>query len=212
MAETITTLAPPTSPRLEARRQAFIDAATAAFLEKGYANTTLDDIIARSGGSRQTLYALFGGKQGLFSAIIAERCQRIFGALAEDTLRDREPEDVLRNAGIHYLEAVTNPQALGIYRLVVAEGASMPELAERFWNAGPGSSRSLLARYFKTQSARGVLTLPDAEQAAHQFWAMLLGNFQLPCLLGLRPSPDRAEIESYVTAAVEHFMHGCRPK
>jgi AcrR family transcriptional regulator len=201
----------PARPRLEARRQAFLEAATAAFLEKGYANTTLDDVIARSGGSRQTLYALFGGKQGLFEAIMTQRCEQIFADWCEDDgLLDRAPDEVLVEVGIRYLEIVTMPEAIGVYRLVVAEGAFMKELAERFWAAGPGHSRAVLARYFAQQARRGTLRIDDPEQAAHQFWGMLLGNFQVQCLLGLRPAPDRSEIESYVWMAVARFLNGCR--
>jgi TetR/AcrR family transcriptional regulator, mexJK operon transcriptional repressor len=198
-------------PRLQARRQAFLQAATAAFLEKGYASTTLDDVIARSGGSRQTLYSLFGGKQGLFEAIMADRVGQIFGDWCEDEgLLDRVPEEVLVEVGIRYLEAVTTPDALGVYRLVVAEGVFMRELAEQFWSAGPGRSRAVLARYFAQQVERGTLHITDPDQAAHQFWGMLLGNFQIQCLLGLRPAPDRGEIESYVRMAVGRFLNGCR--
>lgn len=198
-------------PRLEARREAFVEAASAAFLEKGYANTTLDDIISRSGGSRQTLYALFGGKQGLFEALMTERCSRIFSAWEKESdLLDRPPEQVLVEVGIRYLEAVTAPDALGVFRLVVAECLFMKELAEQFWQTGPGHSRAVLARYFVQQAERGTLLLADPEQAAHQFWGMLLGNMHMQCLLGLRPSPDRAEIEAYVRTAVARFLDGCR--
>jgi TetR/AcrR family transcriptional repressor of mexJK operon len=199
-----------TRPRLEARRRAFIEAATAAFLEKGYAATTLDDIIARSGGSRQTLYALFGGKQGLFKALVAERCATIFGSLCREDMLDQAPDEILVDLGIRFIETVTAPDTLGIQRLVVSEGIFMKELAEQFWETGPARTRALLARYFEQQVRRGTLRLDDAEQAAHQFWGMLLGAFQFQCLLGLREAPDRAEAETYVRAAVALFLDGCR--
>jgi TetR/AcrR family transcriptional repressor of mexJK operon len=196
-------------PRLEARRRAFLEAATAVFLEKGYANATLDDVIARSGGSRQTLYALFGGKQGLFEALVTERCDRIFAPLCAEELH-RPPDEVLVELGIRYLDTVTAPDAIGVFRLAVAEGPFMKDLAERFWNLGPGRSRALLARYFGRQAERGTLRLRDPEQAAHQFWGMLLGNFQLQCLLGVREQPSAEEIAEFVRTAVALFLDGCR--
>jgi hypothetical protein len=36
-------------PRLEARRRAFVEAASEVFRDKGYAEATLDDVIAISG-------------------------------------------------------------------------------------------------------------------------------------------------------------------
>lgn len=197
-------------PRLEARRRAFLEAATAAFLEKGYANTTLDDVIARSGGSRQTLYALFGGKQGLFEAIMRDRCDTIFAALDADGMLDRPPDDVLVDFGVRLLGVVCAPEAVGIYRLVVAESVSMPDLAERFWSAGPGRTHALLARYIREQVRRGVLRVSDPEQAAHQFWGMSLSGFHMQCVFGLRGPPQPDEIRGFIRTAVDRFLEGCK--
>jgi AcrR family transcriptional regulator len=189
-----------------------MDAATAVFLEKGYANATLDDIIARSGGSRQTLYSLFGGKQGLFEALIAERSNSIFNPFAADELLDRTPDEMLMDLATRYLAAVTTPEALGIYRLIIAEGVFRKELAERFWQIGPGRARTLLAEYFARQTQRGVLRVQDPEQVAQQFWGMLLGTFQMQCLLGLRDVPEPEEIQASVRTAVTCFLDGCRAR
>jgi TetR/AcrR family transcriptional regulator, mexJK operon transcriptional repressor len=199
-----------TRPRRAARRHAFLEAATAVFLEKGYANATLDDVIARSGGSRQTLYSLFGGKQGLFEALITERSGKIFAPFSAEDLLDRTPDEVLVEVGVRYLETVMTPDTLGFHRLVVAEGVFMKELAERFWEMGPAHTRALLASYFEQQTRRGALRLHDPEQAAQQFWGMLLGSFQMQCLLGLREAPGSEEIEAFVRTAVAWFLDGCR--
>jgi AcrR family transcriptional regulator len=199
-----------TRPRRVARRQAFLEAAMSVFLEKGYANATLDDVIARSGGSRQTLYSLFGGKQGLFEALITERVGKIFAPFIAEHVLDRTPDEVLMDVGVRYLETVMTPDLLGLHRLVVAEGIFMKELAERFWEMGPAHTRALLADYFEQQNRRGILRLDKPEQAAQQFWGMLLGSFQLQCLLGLREAPGPQEIEAFVKSAVAWFLDGCR--
>jgi len=201
---------PAARSRLEARRRAFLNAAHAAFLEKGYANTTLGDIIAKSGGSRQTLYALFGGKQGLFEAIVAELNAEIFRPLRAEGQLDRAPEDVLVEIGIRFVQTVLTPNALGVFRLVVAEGPSMRELSEQFWNLGPARTITAFESYFAEQTRRGVLLLADAKQAARQFQGMLLGNFQMQCLLGVREIPSPEEIEAFVKSAVERFLDGSR--
>jgi len=196
--------------RLETRRRAFMHAANAAFLEKGYANTTLGDIIAKSGGSRQTLYELFGGKQGLFEAIITELNAEIFRPLRAEGQLDRAPEDVLVEIGIRFLQTVLAPDALGVFRLVIAEGPSMRELSERFWMLGPARTIAAFESYFTEQTRRGVLTLADPNQAARQFQGILLGNFHMQCLLGVREIPGLDEIEAFVKAAVTRFLDGSR--
>jgi AcrR family transcriptional regulator len=198
--------------RLEARRRAFLDAASIVFLEKGYANATLADVIEKSGGSRQTLYALFGGKQGLFEAIIAERNAEIFRPLSSEDLHNRPPEEVLVEIGIRFLQRILTPEALGTLRLVLAEGPAMKELAERFWTLGPGRTITAFAGYFEALARRGALQLTDPTLAARQFQGMLLGNFQMDCMLGMRELPSRHEIESFVKNAVARFLDGCRAK
>ena len=196
--------------RLEARRRAFLNAANAAFLEKGYANTTLGDIIARSGGSRQTLYALFGGKQGLFEAIVSERNAELFRPLRADGQLDRAPEDFLVEIGTHFLRTALAPEALSLFRLVVAEGPTMPELSERFWALGPARTIAAFERYFAEQTRRGVLNLADANLAARQFLGILLGSFHMECLLGVREIPTPEKIEAFVRIAVKRFLDGSR--
>lgn len=201
---------PAASSRLEMRRRAFINAANALFIEKGYANTTLGDIIAKSGGSRQTLYSLFGGKQGLFEAIIAGLNAEIFSPLRTEGQLDRAPEDVLVEIGIRFLQTVLTADALGVFRLVVAEGPSTRELSEQFWNLGPARTITAFESYFAEQTRRGVLNLTDPKQAARQFQGMLLGNFQMQCLLGVREIPAPDEIEAFVKTAVARFLDGSR--
>jgi len=202
---------PAARSRLEARRRAFLNAAHAAFLEKGYANTTLGDIIAKSGGSRQTLYTLFGGKQGLFEAIVAELNAEIFRPLRAEGQLDRAPDDVLVEIGSRFLRTVLTPSALGVFRLVVAEGPSTRELSEQFWDVGPARTITAFETYFAEQTRRGVLQLTDPNQAARQFQGLLLGNFHMQCLLGIREIPSPEEIEAFVRAAVMRFLDGSRP-
>ncbi len=187
-----------------------MEAATAVFLEKGYAGATLDDVIARSGGSRQTLYTLFGGKAGLFAALVAERSSAIFEPFMNDEINDRPPQEVLPKLGARYLAIILTPEALGMYRIVVAESGARKQIGELFWLSGPGNARVLLTRYFTTQAKRRTLRLDDPERAAREFVGMLLGTLHLECLLGVRGAPDAAEIEANVANVVELFLNGCR--
>src|SRR5690348_14786308 len=64
----------------EVRGQAIINAATEVFLERGYAEASVDAIVERAGGSKATVYAMFGNKEGLFEAAITQGCG-VFAAL-----------------------------------------------------------------------------------------------------------------------------------
>jgi TetR/AcrR family transcriptional regulator, mexJK operon transcriptional repressor len=200
------------SKRRVARRAAFLAAAREVFQAKGFGEATLDEVIALSGGSRQTLYTCFGGKQGLFEALITENCETIFRGLTPETLAPRAPEQVLSEVGVRYLEIVTSPSCLNLHRLVVAEAPRIPDLAERFWKLGPGRSRAFLADFFDRQIARGRLEMADSGRGADHFLEMLSGTVRFQCLIGVRNPPERSEIEAIVRAAVTQFLNGCAPK
>lgn len=53
--------------RPEAKRDAILHAAAAAFVEAGYRNTSLDDIAARLSITKPTIYYYVGGKEALLS-------------------------------------------------------------------------------------------------------------------------------------------------
>lgn len=196
--------------RLAARREAFLAAAKDVFEEKGFAEATLDDIIARSGGSRQTLYALFGGKQGLFEAIVTEACESIFRGLTPEQLAPLAPDEVLTEVGSRYLKIVTSPSCLKLHRLIVAEAPRIPEIAQQYWKLGPGRSRAFLAEYFEAQIARGILRMPDHRAGAEHFLDMLSGTLRLQCLIGQREPPSGDELRRSVQSAVAQFLCGCR--
>jgi TetR/AcrR family transcriptional repressor of mexJK operon len=196
--------------RLEARRRAFLEAGTAVFLEKGYANATLDDVIARSGGSRQTLYALFGGKQGLFEVIVSDFTGKIFGTLNMEDMLGETPDQVLVELGIRYLQTVTSPVAVGLFRLMIAESTSMPHVARRFWEIGPNRDRTVLTSYFAHLAHRGILQLTDPDRAARQFWGMLRADYHIQGSLSLCEPPGIEEITAFAKSAVSRFLDGCR--
>ncbi|VFU09669.1 TetR family transcriptional regulator (fragment) [Methylocella tundrae] len=111
--------------------------------------------------------------------------------------------------GVRYLEIVTSPAALSINRLIIAEAARLPDIAERYWQLGPGRSRDFLTDFFDRQIERGRLQMPDSRRAADHFLEMLSGTLRFQCLIGVRTSPDKSEIEEIAVAAVAQFFVGC---
>ena len=84
--------------RKDARPQEVIDAALALFAEFGYAQTRLDDVAARAGISKGTVYLYFASKQDLFEAVVQDRVTPWLEAIGSQTINDQDPtEQVLRN-------------------------------------------------------------------------------------------------------------------
>ena len=64
----------PARPRWERRKEArpaeLLAAALDLFVEKGFAGTRLDDVAARAGVSKGTLYLYFENKEDLFKEVV----------------------------------------------------------------------------------------------------------------------------------------------
>src|SRR5262245_39260887 len=93
---------------LPERRQALLEAARAVFLEKGYANATIDAVVERAGGSKATVYGLFENKEGLLAALVAEAAEEL-SALVKPSALDGKIDEYLRDFGRHYLDILTRP-------------------------------------------------------------------------------------------------------
>jgi AcrR family transcriptional regulator len=83
--------------RKEARPAELAAAALSLFIEKGFAATRLDEVAARAGVSKGTLYLYFDSKDALFKAVIEEGVVPLFEEFEAklETLQD-DPERLLR--------------------------------------------------------------------------------------------------------------------
>ncbi|NRB57386.1 MAG: TetR/AcrR family transcriptional regulator [Salinicola sp.] len=199
---------PPTTERGRQRRDALLDAAQQLFLERGYGQVSVNDIVGRAGGSLSTLYRHFGNKEGLFQAMIERRSHHIYGTLTDEGVDELTIEAALQRLGIELLVKVMDEETLGIYREVVAESPRQSQLARLFFDGGPGRVRLALADYFERQVQRQLMPACDTVELAGAFLGMLLGEWHLIRVLQLESPPSRAAIEDRVTRCVDLFLHG----
>ena len=184
-----------------------LEAAKAVFIEQGYANATLDEVIRRSGGSRATLYKQFGSKEGLFVAIIADICAGIVAPLADLEL-NQKPEVMLLAFGRAFMAGLMEPSGLQLYRVLIGEGARFPELAEAVYRSGPAVAADRLADYLRQWTAEKRIKAADPDAAARQFLEMIKGDLHFRALLRLEPTPTETEIDVCVKSAVGLFLEG----
>ncbi|WP_172328883.1 TetR/AcrR family transcriptional regulator [Mangrovicoccus sp. HB161399] len=192
------------------RRAALLDAAASLFFERGYAATSIDAIIERAGGSKRTIYAMFGSKEGLFEALIRENTERMFSAELFGG-QARPLEAALSGFAVHLLDLFTRPRTIALFRLVVAEAGRMPELAESFHRLGPLRGRHWLARVLERAQTEGEIRVADPQLLAGQFLGLVRSDAYFEIVLGLRGPLEPGEIESMAEAAVSTFLEGQRP-
>lgn len=92
------------------------------FAQKGYAATSMEEVVARAGVTRGALYHHFSGKKGLFLAVFERAQQRISRGINEAAQQASTPWDQLRDGSKAFLGAVMNPS---LQRIVLIDGPSV---------------------------------------------------------------------------------------
>ncbi len=193
----------------EARRPALVEAARRLMLEHGYEATTLGMVIAEAGGSRRTVYELFGNKEGLLVAALAENARRMVATIGEDEAADQTPADVLGHFGRVLLTTLTRIPVIESYRQIAAAAARHPDLGAAFFVNGPARVRDNIAEYLQRRQAAGTLRLAvDPAVAAAIFLEMIKGPMQMQGLFHPGTVPSAAEIDAHVADAVTIFLGG----
>src|ERR1700724_662582 len=199
-----------TRPRGEVRRSQILDAAVEVFLENGYGGATLDLVVERAGASKATVYSFFGGKDGLFAAIVEERCERILSAFGDPEVAGSDVLSALAHVGRRYMDVVMAPDAVGLYRLIIAEGVRFPELARTFHQIGPDRANAHLAGLLSVWRGRGLIRLDDPQLAAVQFFDSVSGDLHRRAMAGIIPKDLRAAVQRSIDNAVQVFWNGIR--
>jgi TetR/AcrR family transcriptional regulator, mexJK operon transcriptional repressor len=198
----------PTSERLKARRERFMDAALAAFLERGFERTTLDDIIKRSGGSKATLYTLFADKEDLFFAILRRAAIGIGGDEPAPPLPRNldELRGLLTSIARRIVEYVLRDDIIGLYRLTVEAALRSPRIGALYYAGGPLKAQGDFAKLLVALDKAGLLSIDDPELAARFFFGMLLDKQHLAMSLGQATAPSKKERERLAAGAVRVFL------
>ena len=92
---------PRTRPTRVEVRERILDAASKVFAAEGFAGATIDAVVERAGGSKATVYGLFGNKEGLFGALVAQGANQINGP----SLTVDKPEAALDEARVKAIAA-----------------------------------------------------------------------------------------------------------
>lgn len=145
----------PRSDRDE-RRETILKIAHAAFLEDGYAATSMSSIAAKVGGSKATLYNYFSSKEELFSAVIEERCRDFQEMLYDADLESQDFRKALTFLGTEAVRWMLRDDSIATYRLITAESGRFPELGRAFYLAGPQKGKEMLAEFFGRAAKRVI--------------------------------------------------------
>ncbi len=187
-----------------------LDAAESLFLAQGYGATALEQVASEVGATKRTIYAKFGDKAGLFSAmarrVVERRRTWLAGEFTGATVDER-----LVNFGRRLLALALSPDILALHRVIMAEAHRFPELASLVDQLAARGALRRLAAIITVESARGTLAIADPGVAAELLAGMIMNTAVQAGLLGRR-SAAAGDPGQWVRTAVSMFLDGSRPE
>ena len=185
----------PRQRRKEARPAELMAAALELFVERGFVGTRLDDVAARAGVSKGTLYLYFDSKEALFKAVIQEGIVPILeeGAGLVDGF-EGSTADLLRALIGEWWQRIGNTHLAGVPKLMISEAGNFPELATYYHDAVIMRGRDLMRRTLQRGIASGEFRAVDVETAIDVIFApvlmMVIWRYSLGACCGTAHDPQ----------------------
>lgn len=173
--------------RKEARAPEILEAALACFAQKGFAGTRMDDIAARAGITKGTIYLYFDSKEAVFKALARQSIgERMTDILAQVHASDGKAADLLRMVIGAMGHFARTSDRIVLPRVLLAEAGNFPELAE-FWrreiiDRGLAMFEIIIRRgiaqgEFRTVDPGHAARLCAAPFLVMVFWRTIFGKF-----------------------------------
>lgn len=198
--------------RKEVRSQELLAAALDLFVERGYAATRLDDVAARAGVSKGTLYLYFSNKKDLFNAVVRENMLLAIGE-AEQTISHYggSSTELLHEILLGLWERIGNNKLSGITKLIMAESGNFPEIAKFYHDEVISRGNAMIIRVVDLGIACGEFRAIDAHQVSNAITAQGLMLMIWKHSLGASHIAPIASQE-YLNCVIDLLLHGLRNK
>ncbi|NCD11340.1 MAG: TetR/AcrR family transcriptional regulator [Epsilonproteobacteria bacterium] len=175
------------SGKAESRCTKIVDVAHRLFLDKGYENVSMNDIVKESGGSLSTLYKHFGNKSQLLIYVLEQKSEELFGEWGRQSANyEGRLEAFLSMIGKSYLDILVEDDAILFNRLAASLGylEETKSINEKFLQIMMRPV-TMVAEYLEHEKRCGRIEVEDTTLCAHQFLSSLEEPFMFPRILGV---------------------------
>ena len=204
------TPAPRRARRKEARPGELLDAALDLFVEKGYAATRVEEVAARAGVSKGTLFLYFPSKEELFKAVVRENIAgRFNGWNVELEQFEGSTRDMLRYFYTTWWQHVGATRASGLTKLMLSEAQNFPEITQFYQREVIEPAHQLIARMLRRGIERGEFRNVALDYAifvvqAPMIFLMLWKHSIGACM----PDTPGFSAEAYIESQVDNLLFG----
>ena len=186
------------------KRAEILRAARPILLRDGLGGTTLDRVAAEGKISKMTLYRHFPSKEALFEGLVTAMCEYMREGLenAPSANVDKPAAQRLADELRAFTSALIEPDALALYRLIVADGWRFPDLSRVFDQSGMRIIRRRIAQLLES----GGVPANKSSQVAAEVVAMVLGDAYQRAVLGIVEEGDSEAFAQQIAAAIAYAL------
>ena len=195
--------------RKEARPGELLDAALDLFVAKGFAATRVEEVAAKAGVSKGTLFLYFKSKEELFEAVVRENIgNQINQGLAEIESFEGTTTDMLRFAMFAWWERVGNTKASGISKLVMSEASNFPALANFYQDTVVKPGRQLIRTILQRGVSRDEFRVLNMDYAVYSVIAPLMFLTMWKHSVGACTIEAPLDPENYINSQADIIVNG----
>jgi TetR/AcrR family transcriptional regulator len=196
--------------RKEARPGELLDAALDLFVEKGFAATRSEEVAARAGVSKGTLFLYFPSKEELFKAVVRENMSGRFAEWEEEFAAfDGSTAELIRYCLRIWWERIGATRASGITKLMISEARNFPELATFYQQEVIRPGMDLMRRILQRGVDRGEFAPMDLEYGVYALVAPMIFLIMMKHSLGAcAPQDYPLDAQRYVETMADLLVNG----
>jgi TetR/AcrR family transcriptional regulator len=196
--------------RKEARPGELLDAALDLFVEKGFAATRSEEVAARAGVSKGTLFLYFPSKEELFKAVVRENISGRFREWNDEFEKfEGNTPDMLRYCMKVWWERIGASRASGITKLIISEARNFPDIAAFYQHEVVEPGQKLIRRILQRGVDRGEFQIPDLDYATFSITAPMVFLIMMKHSMGACvPKDFMVDPERYVNSQAETLLKG----
>jgi TetR/AcrR family transcriptional regulator len=196
--------------RKEARPGELLDAALDLFVEKGFAATRAEEVAARAGVSKGTLFLYFPSKEELFKAVVRENISGRFQEWNQEfETFEGSTADMVRYCMKVWWERVGATKASGITKLIISEARNFPDITAFYQQEVIRPGQDLIRRILQRGVDRGEFQVLDMDYAVFSITAPMIFLIMMKHSLGAcMPQDHPLDPERYLASQMETLLHG----
>ena len=190
-----------------------LDAALDLFVERGFAATRSEDVAARAGVSKGTLYLYYPSKEELLKAVISHN---VVNQIAEGSEIIRQfkgsSAELLAMVLLLWWERIGETRASGIIKLMTSEVRNFPEVAQFYVDEVVTPSNQMLAQVIQRGVDRGEFRAVNVPEVVHALVGPLIFLVLNKHSLGACSISFLLEPRAVITALIDMVLNGLVPR